>query len=444
MSAPSPESPSLDGGDREGPTGPTGSGSASTSHEEVASGWRPAARELRWPFLAWLAQYYVVSRVLLVASAYVNGRLSASTWTRAVSPLPMFFDPEGRVSWGAGDYVTIAVQGYNGEDAKYPFFPLLSLLERWLANVLGNVATAGVFVTTVCSLGTVLLFWRWMAMRGIPRRERKVATLLLLLYPYAFLFAGVPYAEALLLFFVMLAFVLVEADHPVLAGLAAAAATATRPNSAPIIIALVAFVLARAQVFELRTPADPERRWRDRLPAVHLDRLRPAHLGVLLSLAGIGAYSLWLNHVTGDPLRFLHAESNYGHRPITEISEWTKSYFFTNPGGYIFNWVEATNEVLSLVILVAVIATIPSLTRRFGVAYGIFVVGVTAISWVHPHGIAPAGRYLMPAIPFFIAVAARWLADRRRVLWPLLISSGLIMLVLTTQYARGSAIWGEW
>lgn len=413
----------------------------------AATGWRSVARDLRWPLLAWFAAYYVTSRVLLVSSAHANGRLGKeTTWLTVL--LPNFFGAIGKVGWGTGDYWVIATRGYEGLDSRFASFPLLALLERWFAGLFGGAQTAGVVVTTIAGLGATLLFWVWMRLRGLPVPQRKTATLILLLYPYGFLFAGVAYSDVLLLFFVMLAFVLVEADHPVLAGLAGAAATASRPNSVPLIVALVALVLTREQVLRVRLPAErardgDTRRPRDRLPlAVDTSRLRIGHLGVLLSVAGIGAYAAWLTRVTGNPLQFLSAQAHYGHGSVTNLSEWTKVGFLSAPAYWVHGRLETSMEVLSLACLGTVAAAVPAVTRRLGVAYGIFAAGIVAIAWVGPQGFAPGARLVLPAVPFVAVVVAGWAAGRRRLLWPLLAVSAVLMVGVAWEFGLGG--WGEW
>ena len=62
----------------------------------------------------------------------------------------------------------------------------------------------------------------------------------LLLFPYAWYLYGAVYADALFVLCAIGAFYLVEKDRPVLAGLVAAVATATRPVGIAMVIGLVA------------------------------------------------------------------------------------------------------------------------------------------------------------------------------------------------------------
>ncbi len=404
-----------------------------------------------WPVVAWFGSALVATKVMFVASPWWGGEPVDWSGLLGVDLL----DQTGKVGWGTGDYWHIATEGYDGSVASVASFPGLALAQRFLGRWAGSVMDAGVIITVVSGLVAVVLMWRWMRGRGVPVGDRRVATLLVVLSPYAFLFSGVAYSDVLLLALLMAVWVLIDGDHPVLAGLVGAAATATRPNALPVIIALVVIVCARARVFDVERPttsADPsDRRHLDvatpfglRRVTAHVRRLRPAQLGVLLSAGGVLAYASWLWTVEGSPIAFLSAQADYGHAPVLSLATWTKAGFLQSPGNFVQHWVEIVNEVLSLAMFVITAIAVRPITRRFGVGYGVFVVCELVIAWIGPQGFAPGARLLMPTLPFVAAVAAPWLRRRPTMLWPTLACSGGLFLLFAWCFPAGGLLWGEW
>lgn len=436
----------------------------------VRAGWKAALHEYRWPVLAWLAVYYVESKVLLLAVA-VSAR-DAYNWF--VWIMPSFTDPTGKVGWGTGDYWVIADGGYLPGRALEAAFPGLAVLMRAVSHITGRLDSAGVLIIVVSGLAATSLLWRWMIMRDVPRRERKVATLIFMLYPYSFLISGIAYSDILLVALLLGVFVLVDSDRPILAGCVAAAATFTRPNALPIIAGLVVIQLVRSDVVRMpawRTPLtppvpslaaagqaasvegdpadDPEHGSRSVLRRVagtrlSFERFSPTQFGVLLSVVGVASYSIWLYRRTGDPLFFLTAQGHYGHRPVTEAAAWFKSDFINSPSQFNANWAEAANEALAALSMFAAVALMPAVKRFFGWGYTVFATGVLLISWVGPLSVAPAGRYLLPVLPLAAIVSARWLAPRPRILWPLLVSFAAVSAVFLVLFTRGGELWVEW
>ena len=129
-------------------------------------------------------------------------------------------------------YVDIADRGYyflgTEQQSSVAFFPGYPLVARPLARAIDNTPLALMIVTWIAGLATLMLFAAWCA-RRLERRVALLAVACFALYPYGWFLYGVGYADALFLAFAIGAFLLLESDQPVLAGLAGAAAAATRP-----------------------------------------------------------------------------------------------------------------------------------------------------------------------------------------------------------------------
>lgn len=156
------------------------------------------------------------------------------------------------------------------------------------------------------------------------------------------------------------------------------------------------------------------------------------HAGVLLSLAGIVGYALWLWHHAGNPLYFGWLQTHrYGHTPIWHPWAWLK-FPVWRP---VTLWPDVVHEVGSLVLLVGALCSLPAVVRRLNLAYAVFVACVVAQSWSGTYDFAPAGRYLLPCVPVLAAVWAPWLSRRRPADLGVLALSGVTAAVLAAGFA---------
>ena len=121
-------------------------------------------------------------------------------------------------------YRDIADHGYSyvkGVQSSVAFFPGYPLVARPLARAIHNTPLALIIVTWVAGLATLMLFAHWCA-RRLERGTAILAVACFALYPYGWFLYGAGYADALFLAFAIGAFLLLEADQPLLAGLAGA------------------------------------------------------------------------------------------------------------------------------------------------------------------------------------------------------------------------------
>jgi len=347
-------------------------------------------------------------------------------------------------SFDGGWYLSIAEQGYSfvsvDAQANVAFFPVYPLAMRWVGWALGgHPLVAGVLITLVAGAGSVALFARWCAGRlGSP--AVRWAVVALVVYPYAWYLFGATYADAVFLVAALGAFTLLERGHPVWAGLVGAVATATRPVGLALVAGLVVLAVARRGGLAGGVRAT-------------LGRLRPADAGVLLSLGGLVGWMAYQWSTFGDPLLFSRIQSAWGQE--TGLGTLFKVDLFDRLQAvpcHTHGWL--TGEVttcgsnqgsdllytLGLVLqgglLLAGLAAIPWVVRRFGVAYGVYTGLVLAPALLGSQDFQGAGRYLLAAFPLF-ALAGVALCDRpalRRVAVPISI---VLAVVLTSLYARG-------
>ena len=277
--------------------------------------------------------------------------------------------------WDSWWYLAVAMFGYwyiPGQASAISFFPLYPSLMR-LGHWMGaDPLLAGVLITLICGAAAAVLLYRWTA-RVFSPRVAAIAVAFFLLYPYSYYLYGVVYADALYIAFALAAFTLLEEGRPVLAGLAGACATATRPVGV--------FLLAGLALRALQL-----RGWT-------LSSLRARDLGVLLSGGGAGAYLFYLWMRFGKPTAFMSASGASGWaQGQTAPQIWAKVGFvhmFARPkfdANHFTVGLQAALVVTALALSVVV-------TRRLGVAYGAYSLGTVAVPAFFSHNFVGTGRY---------------------------------------------------
>ncbi len=342
-------------------------------------------------------------------------------------------------------YYDIATNGYffagPKSQSSAAFFPAYPTVLWALHAVTGvSVKLLGTLVTLACGAGVVVLFRRWCADRVEPR-VAMIATVTLLLYPYAFYLMGAIYADALFLLAAIGAFVLLERGHPVLAGLAGAVATAARPVGLAVILGLVAVTLWRRHVVARREGK------------VHLDlrALRPADAGVLLSVGGLLGWMTYLGVRFGHPFAFEEVQQAPGWDQAGGPRTWFKVTWFQqlkHLPGWMADWWRTGDDTTFLKTQYAVTVLLQGLLvlfflflayrawRRFGWGYGVYSVALLAIPLLGTKDFMGTGRYLLAAFPCYLALG-EMLSGRtvlRRLVW---VASGVILLGWAFAFGRG-------
>jgi len=332
--------------------------------------------------------------------------------------------------WDGWWYVGIAKHGYRffrpNRQSPVAFFPAYPLAIRALAWVVGGPLMAGFVLTVACGLGVAVLFHRWCVDRFGPGKAR-LALALLLLYPFAFYLMGAVYADALFIVAALAAFLAVEHDRPVLAGLAAIVATASRPVGPALVLGLWVLYLERKGVIgRLRTPGA----WR---------RLSRADAGLLLAPLGGIAFCTFLWMRFRSPLAFFDVAGAPGWDQPPGFHTWFKIHWIKAMWNGPWTNGHFGHLAINAIATVITASFIPAVYRRLGWGYGIFVTLAVVATAVSTKDFVGMGRYSLAAFPCF-AVAADMLYRRPRLAAALLTVSGLSLLVLAELHARGTII----
>lgn len=355
---------------------------------------RPAA----WPELSsptraagarWSLRLYVTIAGALTAVSTV----APSLWPKGNAP-PRSHMVLDRVFgnwllWDGTWYLQIAEHGYSyrpNHQSTVAFFPLYPVLVRVLGAALpGGVPLAAVLTTIVSGAAVLVLFHRWCAGRLSPSAAR-TATILLAVYPYAWFLYGAAYSDALFVALVLGAFVLVERDRPLWAGVVGAFATATRPTGVALLIGLVAVTLHRRGAFR----------------SGFVQRLRPKDLGVLVAAAGLAVWCAYLALRFKNPLAFVETEGAQGWDQAPGLHTWMKHWFFWHLSHD--GWTDSLKLVVQALACVGFLAAVPAVWKRFGWGYGAYVLAAVLLPTMSTSDFNGAGRYLLAAFPVFAIV----------------------------------------
>jgi Gpi18-like mannosyltransferase len=314
--------------------------------------------------------------------------------------------------WDGTWYVDIAQHGYSfhpHQQSSVAFFPAYPLVVRLLSVALpGGVDLAAILVTVASGIAVFVLFQRWCRSRLTPTATMW-ALIALAIYPYAWFLYGAAYSDALFLAAAIGAFVLIESDRPVAAGALGIVATAARPTGIAVLIGLIAIVLARR-----------ERKARD--------------FSVAIAGLGIGAWCVWLAFRFGHPFAFVEAEGAHGWDRTPGLATWFKLAFFDHlTHDSVDIWVPLVLQALMCIVF---LAAIPTVARRFGMGYAVFVAAAVLIPTISTDDFMGTGRYLLAAFPVF-AIAGERLDTMRAARWLYVTLSSTALVLGTTMFATG-------
>lgn len=239
----------------------------------------------------WFLSRIAVAVLVAVASFQVFARRRQS-----------FLD--GWDSWDVSLFIKVARYGYAGYPSRYPdkdieaFFPGFPVVLRAVHAFVPSWTAAGLLVSLVAGAVAMVSLARLADLEGADGER---AVLYLVLSPYAvFLAAG--YSEALFLAFALPGWYAARRGHWPAAGLLVAAASTVRISGAFLAIALL--------VQWATTSRDPR------------------VLGWLAApFVALFGYAAYLHRLTGDWLRWQHAQaSGWGRHLTSPITAFRRSY----------------------------------------------------------------------------------------------------------------------
>ena len=389
---------------------------------------------LLFPFLTWLISFLVVSASRLVAPATQDpgARWFAGATIRNNLRHEVFIGHW--MKWDAGQYLRIAERGYryhpgeyvvNGDQAPVAWFPGYGLIVRVFHVVFESYETASFVATILSGLAVILLFWVWLGDQQIALADRRLAVVLLAVFPYSFMFYGAGWSDAFFVALILAAFVLLGREHHVGAALALAAAMLSRPNTIAFPVALVVVLVV---VWWRRDRADRS------LRTFVTDRRLIVVAAPLLALLG---FIVWCWVKYDEPFLYWNAR-NITYQPIDafKIDQWLK-YDFPEIVRNRYNGDPegAVNRAAGAVVVLLVLWALPAVRKRFGALVTLFVGLSIALVLYSATDFVASGRYMLVAFPAFAAWAG-WLRPKRGLTAVLLVVFAASQLFLVNRYAH--------
>lgn len=308
-----------------------------------------------------------------------------------------FWDQFAR--YDAGWYYQIARFGYwfvpggpsagIGKPGKIAYFPLYPFLGGYVGAAFGGTQPAiyiGLILVSWVAFAAAMVVLYRLARLDLTEDCAERAVLLTAVFPFSFFF-GVAYTESLFLLVTLLTFYAFRTQRWLSGGAAGALTTATRVNGVLM---------------------GPSLAWIAWQHAAARERVR-ALAGLALVGAGIGAYSIYVYHLSGHPFEWAASITRWNYHPGR--APWAApaeliAKLVTHPLQYFRSDPMAPYDTAYGLCAIVFALSIPFVWQRFGAAYGLFMV---ANLWLPlSSGVFEGmGRYCSVLFPFFLWVASR-------------------------------------
>src|SRR5712691_3672800 len=290
--------------------------------------------------------------------------------------------------WDTAFYYSIATSGYSWDPAMFRhenivFFPLYPMLMRWGGALLGGrPLLAGLFVSLIAFAGAIAILYR-LAVLEMGEAHAGPAILLLATFPFALFYSAV-YTESLFLLLTVGAFYGMRRGNLPAAALCGMAAGLTRPNGPWLAVPLLCLAVSRAG----GGAAEPLPRGTSR---------RLAMLAACAPIVGMAIFSAYLHVRFHDALAWVHGQAAWGapllgHPPAPDPVRL--------PGAPPVAMTEAIVYLGDIAAFAVAVAAIRPVTRRFGVAYGVWI-AVNVFPPVAAHLFISVGRFTSVLFPVF-------------------------------------------
>lgn len=367
-----------------------------------ALGWRErltsVATELRLD--GGLVALFVASRLLIVVAAFV---------AEALIPRNPLLEPgaDGPIlrsltSWDGWYYLGIVRDGYQAapvsEDyaniAFPPLYPVLIRLLSW--PIPGSEGIVAILISNVTFIGALALLVR-LGTPYLGRRRATMAAGLLIIYPFASVFA-MAYTESLFLLLMVAAFLAAERGHRAWAGIFLALTVLCRLQGIALILPLLIIMLRQDGC-----------------------RPRPSQAWLMLGPLAGAAFLAYIATVTGAATAFLDAQQAWGREGIGGAA----------PSGTIAAMFTPYQGALILTLLASSFLLVFRRVDRLRLEYWLVPILFIAAE-LSSGSLEAVGRITMLAFPLVWILANRRSTFARRA-WPM-VSVGLFAIIAVLQF----------
>jgi hypothetical protein len=366
--------------------------------------WRQLTRMASADGLREVAPVWAASR----AAVLLVGFLAVGTFGYREGGPPFllyqneFLDLPAR--YDAGWYLGIAVDGYKWDPAapgqqNIAFMPALPMLMRVGGRLIGgHPLWAGQVLVLVACLWAFVYVYR-LARSALGDGDRAVwAVAFAAAYPFAVFFSAV-YTEAIFLLCAAGAFYHVDRRTYLRAAAFALLCGLARPNGFLLAVPIVLVALWPPLAAAWRDPAGLGS---GRVSAAVRSAL-PAIAAASAAVVGVLVFSAFVYSLTGRPLAWLEAHAAWGRTFGTWVSQ---GPFQELGSGGLYGYARSQPiDAVNFAAVLLALAAIWPVTRRFGVAYGVFI-AVNVIPPLTAGGLLSIGRVTASMFPVFFWLAA--------------------------------------
>jgi len=362
----------------------------------VTEGHRSLSRGSAWaPALTDAAIAVVSTRLATTAVGFAANLAFPTLIQRSmVTPFDAAKFAETFAAWDSAWYLDIAQTGYvfrPDSQSNIAFFPLYPVLIRTLAFPFGGTERAawlsGIVISYVCFFAALVLLHRLTEHMAGRREAARRAVLYAAVFPFSFPFTRI-YAESLFLLVSVAAVWLAVLGRWSWAGVCGALAALTRPNG--ILIAIPLGLMA------LRSGGG-------------VKMISRRIVALQMVPAGLGAYCLFAFTLSGDPLAWINAQRHWGYSIGNAPWAIMQGTLETIEAQGLYTYlVSAEGQIYGLshaLIGLGVIALIPSIFNRLGVALGCYVAAGILIPF-SSNALEGIGRYAATLFPVFMYLGA--------------------------------------
>ncbi len=388
---------------------------AANTPEQIS--WR---RGVAYGFVA-----FFVARLCVIAGAGVQATQQVVDSNKAGEPRPdnaVGLITDVLMSWDGRWYMEVARSGYprfippnityEQVEASGAFFPVFPMLVRTVNFVLpGGDTFAALLTNLVLSLIAIVLVGK-LALRLSDMDTAVRAMILFAVFPGSYVLSFA-YSEATLIVAAAACLLLLHDERWLLAGIAAAIGTATRPNGVALIAACA--VAAAIAIIDRRD-------WK-------------ALIAPALSPIGFIGFQYWLGRRTGEQGVWFRIQSE----------AWSEGTSFGGTAvrttlSFLSEPLTSPTDALTVVSLLAMFGGLWCAWKRPLPLPILAYVLVVIVLMLLPATVTARPRFLFTAFPLFIPVAAWW-PRRDRFGWDMyLVTCGAGLAVLTGLYGVFGAI----
>lgn len=351
------------------------------------------------------------------------------------------------IRFDLGYYLQVATHGYwdpkmpvdylpNGSRTGYPeavaFFPLWPKLVGWVSIPFGqtywHVFYVGIVLANLLALVTFWLLYRLVAERFDDQTARW-SVFFLAFNPFTVTFAA-GYGEALFIPLTLAVFLLVRKERWLLAGLAGALTTLTKPNG---VLIMILFAVVLVQRYG----------WRDLFTRNEIGtKLKIVGSAAMVPL-GLLSYIAYLWLKWDDPFAFSRWQTNFWGRttqwPWQPIYKAFENAILTPSATETASKFNSTDSLWELLFLFLPLTALALTWRQLPLEYLLFGIAIFLMTITVPTGaeepLASIGRHLGGT--FSIAVAYALLSRKVRAQQLLLVVTLAFFGLFTAYYAVG-------